>query len=113
MAMAPPRPCSIPKCGRINCQRHVATDWRPRAGPPVPRIRGRELQRRRARLFAKNPWCVRCLKQGRQTRATIRDHVIPLGEGGRDDETNEQALCATCSKEKTNEESKRGARRAR
>jgi len=111
MALAPPRPCAVPKCGRLNCQVHPVTAWRSRSGPPPPRIRGRQLQQLRASLFARHPWCVRCLAAGRRTRATIRDHVIPLAEGGRDDETNEQALCQECSDAKTREESKRGVRR--
>lgn len=111
MAMAPPRTCPVPKCGRINCQRHLVVAWRPQQGPPVTRIRGRALQQLRLRLFNTNPWCVACAKQGQQTRATIRDHVIPLAEGGRDDETNAQGLCAACSKTKTADESTRGVRR--
>jgi 5-methylcytosine-specific restriction protein A len=67
----------------------------------------------RARLFARQPWCVACLTVGRQTKATIRDHIVPLGEGGRDDETNEQALCRECSDVKTARESQRGASSAR
>jgi len=81
-------------------------------GPPTKRITGRKLQRMRAHLFAKNPWCVLCVKFGRRTRATIRDHIIPLAEGGADDETNEQGLCLDCSDRKTEEESKRGVRRS-
>jgi 5-methylcytosine-specific restriction protein A len=53
-----------------------------------------------------------CLKDGRDRMATIRDHVIPLAEGGLDDETNVQALCQDCSDVKTAEESKRGVRRS-
>jgi 5-methylcytosine-specific restriction protein A len=79
--------------------------------PPPARIRGRALQRLRGDLFARSPWCVVCLTHGRQIRATIRDHVIPLAEGGRDDATNEQALCARCSDVKTQAESARGVRR--
>jgi 5-methylcytosine-specific restriction enzyme A len=111
MAMAPPRPCPQPKCGRLNCQVHLVPAWRTRTGPPLPRIRGRKLQQLRARLFARQPWCVTCLTVGRQSRATIRDHTIPLAEGGRDDETNEQGLCAACSTVKTEAESKRGVQR--
>ena len=79
--------------------------------PAPPRIRGRELQRRRVRLFARFPWCALCPKRGTRNLATIRDHKIPLAEGGRDDETNEQGLCQTCSDFKTREESARGVRR--
>jgi 5-methylcytosine-specific restriction protein A len=78
---------------------------------PVPRTRGRRLQRLRKRLFDQHPLCVLCEAQGRATTATIRDHVIPLAEGGRDDETNVQALCRECSDAKTGEDSKRGRAR--
>jgi 5-methylcytosine-specific restriction enzyme A len=112
MAMAVPRTCPVPKCGRTNCQLHPAVAWRPRSAVPIPRIRGRKLQQLRARLFARQPWCVRCLELGRHTRATIRDHVIPLAEGGLDDATNEQALCQPCSDTKTHDESARGVHRS-
>lgn len=82
-----------------------------RTGPAIPRIRGRALQHLRAKLFARQPWCVLCLKAGRWTRPSIRDHTIPLAEGGRDDATNEQAICAECNRDKTREESARGAGR--
>ena len=65
----------------------------------------------RQRLFLHQPLCVLCQKQGRITIATIRDHTIPLAEGGPDDETNEQPLCQDCSDVKTEAEAKRGRRR--
>jgi 5-methylcytosine-specific restriction protein A len=65
----------------------------------------------RGRLFSRQPLCVQCKAQGLATVATIRDHVIPLAEGGLDDETNEQALCQSCSDTKTDEEARRGRRR--
>ena len=111
MAMGPPKSCSHPTCARLNCQVHQVAPWRTQQGPPPPRIRGRQLQRLRVQLFARHPWCVVCLLKGTHTRATIRDHTIPLAEGGRDDATNEQALCQRCSDVKTREESKRGVRR--
>jgi 5-methylcytosine-specific restriction protein A len=84
-----------------------------KAGPPTVRIRGRELQRRRALLFAQYPMCVLCPKRrGTHNRATIRDHIVPLAEGGTEDETNIQAICLECSDLKTAEESRRGVRRS-
>jgi len=68
------------------------------------------LQRMRERLFTKQPLCVLCRRNGRYVLATIRDHIIPLFEGGRDDERNEQGLCQSCSDAKTAEEAKRGRR---
>jgi len=55
---------------------------------------------------------VLCLLGGKQTRATIRDHKIPLAEGGTEDESNEQAICDECNRLKTRGESQRGVRRA-
>jgi 5-methylcytosine-specific restriction enzyme A len=77
---------------------------------PVHRVRGRELQRRRRALFEANPLCVVCLEHGRIVVATIRDHVIPLAEGGRDEEANIQAICGECHDTKTQAESRRGRR---
>lgn len=74
---------------------------------------GRALQRARAELFEREPLCRKCKAKGRVTAATIRDHVIPLAEGGTDDDENIQPLCQTCSDVKTAEEAKRGAARAR
>jgi len=113
MAMRPKIPCSHPKCKTpLACTEHQAAAWRTVDRPLVTRIRGRELQRRRARLFATHPWCVHCLEEGRHTRATIRDHIVPLAEGGTEDASNEQALCLDCSDLKTEGESRRGLRRS-
>jgi 5-methylcytosine-specific restriction enzyme A len=77
------------------------------------RVRGAKLQEMRRRLFRRQPLCVQCLEEGLETIATIRDHIIPLAEGGRDDETNEQALCQTHSDLKTQAEAQRGRARWR
>ena len=111
MGVAPARLCPHPKCGKVGCTEHQATPWRSASGPAPTRIRGRALQRLRIQLFSRAPWCVICLALGRHTPATIRDHLVPLAEGGRDDATNEQGLCQSCSDAKTREESKRGVRR--
>jgi 5-methylcytosine-specific restriction protein A len=62
----------------------------------------------RAALFQRCPLCEECKRQGRVTAATQRDHIVPLAEGGADDETNEQALCDDCHKVKSLAESGRG-----
>jgi 5-methylcytosine-specific restriction protein A len=67
----------------------------------------------RAKLFARQPLCVICRAEGRAKTVTQRDHVIPLAEGGLDDETNEQALCDDCHEAKSLAEAKRGRRRRR
>lgn len=115
MALAPPRPCTEPHCHLMQpCPKHPRVAWRPRfSEAPAIRVRGRELQRRRAALFARSPSCAICRRRLLTLRDMIRDHRIPLAEGGRDDATNEQALCAACSKTKTDAESARGAARSR
>jgi hypothetical protein len=75
---------------------------------PVTRIRGRELQRRRARLFQANPWCVPCADRGEHTKATIRGHLVSLEEGGTEDADNELGLCLDCYDARKDAEAKRG-----
>lgn len=113
MALAPARPCPQPGCPLLNCTKHQVPAWGTRTRPPITRIRGRQLQQLRAALFARSPWCVLCAREGRRTKATIRDHTIPLAEGGRDHESNTQAICDDCSRAKTHAESARGRARQR
>ena len=113
MPTAPLRYCTQPGCSakvpQGRCEAHRQEPWQSEA----PRIRGRRLQRLRASLFAERPLCAICEASGRVTLATIRDHIRPLAEGGRDEETNVQPLCQACSDVKTQQESARGARRSR
>lgn len=97
--------------GTGRCPAHPKKAW---ASPAkeTKRITGRRLQARRADLFRRKPMCEMCEATGRVTVATIRDHRIPLAEGGADDETNEQSLCEDCHAIKTKAESARGVRRA-
>jgi 5-methylcytosine-specific restriction protein A len=67
----------------------------------VERIRGRALQALRNRLLSDHPLCVMCLGSGRVKAATELDHIIALTNGGSNDDTNLQGLCADCHKAKT------------
>ncbi|WP_222943066.1 HNH endonuclease [Stenotrophomonas maltophilia] len=55
--------------------------------------------------------CQPCKQQGRVTEATEVDHIVNVAEGGSDDETNLQAICAECHGVKTQAEARRGAAR--
>lgn len=116
MPISAPRPCSFPTCsvlvrdGSGRCAKHPREQWQ--RAKPTKRITGRRLQAMRAALFAREPLCAECTRQGRVTPATQRDHIIPLAEGGVDDETNEQGLCEPCHDEKSAREAVRGRRRA-
>ncbi|MFD1709078.1 HNH endonuclease [Ottowia sp. GY511] len=117
MPKSAPRPCSAPGCGVLvhdgsgRCAKHARAAWV--KAQPTKRITGRRLQAMRAALFARSPLCAECERQGRVTPATERDHIVPLAEGGADDDTNVQGLCHACHEEKRKAESTRGQRRAR
>lgn len=116
MPSSAPKPCTHPGCGVLvrdgtgRCARHPRPAW---AQKPVAtkRITGRRLQAMRASLFQRNPLCVECQRLGRVTLATQRDHIVPLAEGGTDDEGNEQGLCYACHEVKSAAESLRGRMR--
>ena len=97
--------------GTQRCPTHTREPWR--GQHQTPRIRGRKLQRLRNQLFDKQPLCVWCLEEGKTAIAVIRDHIIPLAEGGPDTQANSQPLCQECSDVKTKLEQQRGKARTR
>lgn len=114
------RPCLTERCpilvesGRCDAHGGPGKPWTPKPAKvhATPRLRGRANQERRAALFAREPLCRECAKQGKVTVATIRDHIIPLAEGGSEGTIeNEQPLCQACSDIKTQAESARGVKR--
>lgn len=111
---AAPRPCSAGGCSTLvydhsgRCARHVREPWTKQTAKPVKRITGRRLQTLRHQLFRDHPLCRQCEREGRFRRATVRDHVIPLAEGGTDEPDNIQGLCDECHELKSARESARG-----
>ena len=67
----------------------------------VKRITGRTLQTLRARLFRDHPLCVVCEAKGSVSLARELDHIVPLYKGGSNDDSNCQALCVECHRDKT------------
>jgi 5-methylcytosine-specific restriction enzyme A len=45
--------------------------------------------------------CQACLEQGRVTLGDEVDHIVPLQQGGSDDDSNKRLLCRPCHKAKT------------
>lgn len=115
MPKAAPKPCSHPGCGVLvhdgtsRCPKHPGKVWT-KSPLATKRVTGRRLQALRAELFKSQPLCVECQRAGRVRVATQRDHVIPLAEGGADDESNVQPLCADCHEVKSKFESANGRR---
>lgn len=115
MPVAAPKPCAV--CGVLvrdgtnRCPAHPRQAWVQKAS--YTRTSGRKLQRQRADLFSREPYCRACYSQGLLVLACIRDHIKPLAEGGTDDDDNVQPLCKPCSDSKTEAERRRGLRRGR
>ena len=118
MPLSAPKPCGHPGCGRLvrdgsgRCEKHKSEAWvkKPTA---TKRITGRKLQSFRAALFTANPLCVGCASVGRTTRATQRDHILSLADGGADDDSNTQGLCDSCHEAKSLVERQLAQRRSR
>lgn len=67
----------------------------------TPRKTGRALQRMRANVLLESDcMCVLC----KVAAATEADHIIPLEQGGLDEELNMQGLCHECHAAKTKQE---------
>ncbi|MBC3811342.1 HNH endonuclease [Undibacterium aquatile] len=112
MPRSAPKKCSVVGCCKLvsdgagRCDEHVKPAWVKR--PDITkRITGRRLQRMREALFAREPLCAECKRNGKINPATQRDHIVPLCDGGRDDETNEQGLCDPCHELKSLAEAQR------
>ena len=106
------RPCPTRGCAALvrsgHCEAHGGQRkaWA-KDTPGPPRLRGRANQQRRQRVFARDPLCVPCAAKGYVSVATIADHVVPLTQGGADNESNLQGVCSRCHKAKTQGEAAR------
>ena len=117
MPKGPWRHCVHPGCSvlvqRGRCAQHAREPFRSPTHAAPKRIRGTHLQRLRNQLFNRYPLCVLCEQAGRVTIATIRDHIVPLSDGGTESETNTQALCESCNELKRRVEVQYGMRKWR
>lgn len=113
MPSRPKVPCRHPGCpelvqaGTKYCEKHkpLHPEEIRSAGS---RGYGRQWQKAARAYLAAHPLCVRCMAEGRYTRATVVDHIKPH----RGDQTlfwdrdNWQALCKSCHDRKTWSEDK-------
>ena len=104
-----PVPCSHPGCARVieygtkYCEEHAALHKCEDRGSAAARGYDRRWQKARKLYLNAHPLCVHCLKEGRYTKATVVDHIVPH-RGDKKlfwDEDNWQALCKSCHDKKT------------
>ena len=101
MPYAVPTLCFYPGCRRLNCKRHDRRRLYDRSrGGSTARGYGIIHQRRRLQVLAEEPFCKICQREGRVTRSTLPDHIIPLGRGGTGARSNLQGSCVSCNNRK-------------
>jgi 5-methylcytosine-specific restriction protein A len=100
-------------CGGLRCQAHKRKAWREKAVTTKRTVVGRGLQAEREVLHVLQGGCCQaCGARVKLSSSTwIRDHIIPLAEGGLDEPNNTQGLCHACSEAKTKTEALRGLKR--
>lgn len=102
----PKKPCKHPGCPMLTddnyCELHRREHGEDR---PKTTDRGYNSRWRKARniYLKEHPLCAYCMKEGKYTKATVVDHIIPH-RGDKKlfwDESNWQSLCKSCHDKKT------------
>ena len=104
MPYKPKRPCSHPGCGKLTdgryCDEHRQIAERQYnqylRDPDTNKRYGRAWKKIRARFLLRHPLCEQCLSEGRLTPAEEVHHILPLANGGTNEEGNLMALCKSC-----------------
>ena len=117
MPYRPKRPCSYPGCPNLTDGRYCPEHKKIMDAQYDMRIRDKgarefyishEWKKLRRNFLIEHPFCEECHRQGRLTKATVVDHIIPIRQGGPAlDEGNLQALCASCHSRKSVDEGSR------
>ena len=104
MPYKPKKPCAQRGCRELTasryCEAHAkqeAKHYNRHGRDPVSNKRyGRTWKRIRAAFLSANPLCELCKRGGRLTPAAQVHHKVKLADGGTNDWSNLQALCAEC-----------------
>ena len=82
-----------------KCPAH-ARQYERRRGTATQRGYGAPWRRQRAEHLAAHPYCADPLgyhaRRGERVAATLVDHIVPKRQGGSDEPSNCQSLCARC-----------------
>lgn len=95
------------------CSEHTgqAVGWRRVAAKSSSSERGygASWRKRRERIMQRDRGlCQPCIRKGIITSAYAVDHIVPKAAGGTDDDTNLEAICRCCHKQKTQQEASAG-----
>jgi 5-methylcytosine-specific restriction protein A len=108
MPYAAPKPCrycgTLVRDGTSRCQTHRTVGrWGDAArGSSHERGYGWQWQQLRKRILTRDKGlCQVCLAEGKFRPARDVDHIVHKADGGTDDDTNLQAICAKHHAEKT------------
>ena len=104
MPRKPKQPCAYPGCPNLSdgryCEQHrklVEKNYEQYSrDPEVHKKYGRAWKRIRDSYVHKHPLCEQCLKEGRYVAVEEVHHIVPLAEGGSNDESNLMSLCRSC-----------------
>ncbi|MCM1166430.1 MAG: HNH endonuclease [Lachnospiraceae bacterium] len=98
------RPCAYPGCPRLAdktyCTEHgrlVNAQYERYGRSPETAARyGKAWRIIRRRYIAAHPLCEECLRRGLAIPAEHVHHIVPLADGGINDESNLMSLCKSC-----------------
>ncbi len=117
MPRKPLKPCSFRGCPNLTegryCEYHqkivnAQYDKTMRNRSAYEFYHSAEWRRLRNNFLIEHPFCEECQRQGRLTKATVVDHIVPIQQGGALlEESNLQALCASCHGSKSIKEGSR------
>lgn len=106
MPRKPKRPCRYPGCssfaeeGEQYCKEHKKLMQHHyehfQRGYSGNRRYGYHWKKIRDRYVKKHPLCELCQKEGRFVPVEEVHHIVPLSEGGTNDEENLMSLCRSC-----------------
>ena len=120
MPRKPKRPCSYPGCSKLTdgmyCEEHqklIDSQYNKyqRDKKTQKFYQSKEWKLAKKRHLQIEPLCRECKKNGKFTKATMVDHIVPIKQGGSPlDDNNLQSLCWSCHSRKSAQEGSRWRR---
>lgn len=120
MPRKPKRPCSYPGCPKLvdgqYCEEHkklTDSQYNKYGRDDFTKYfyKTPEWRYARKKQLDTQPFCEECLKEGKRTKATMVDHIVPIKQGGdKFAPSNLQSLCWSCHSRKSVLEGSRWAK---